>query len=284
MLLRTSLLAFAAASACLALPASAAESYDNCTGFIDSLPATIDTPGTWCLRQPLTVALTDGAAIRIDADNVTLDCNHFGVTRIAGGAGDSYGVLASGVHEAVRRCHVAGFAYGIHLNSSSTVDLLAHRVEDNTVHGSAVVGISVSGDGSVIRGNTVTDTGGPDGAIGIHAFLTVDVLDNTVERVAGQEGSSATGISVGNNQGGRVQRNRVRGISAGPYSPGATGIGIGSGSPSVRDNDVATSASGRTTGVSCGGRIVRVRGNIIKGFRTGMSGCSDAGGNDVTAP
>jgi hypothetical protein len=40
----------------LALPfasstADAAQSYDNCTGFIDALPAVITTQGTWRQRQ-----------------------------------------------------------------------------------------------------------------------------------------------------------------------------------------------------------------------------------------
>ena len=45
----TLVLALAAA----APAAQAAESYDNCTGFIDSLPATISTHGVWCLRKNL---------------------------------------------------------------------------------------------------------------------------------------------------------------------------------------------------------------------------------------
>jgi hypothetical protein len=41
---------------CLALlgytgAASAAETYDNCTGFITSLPAVITRQGTWCMNE-----------------------------------------------------------------------------------------------------------------------------------------------------------------------------------------------------------------------------------------
>ncbi|HEY0661599.1 MAG TPA: hypothetical protein VGD21_09825, partial [Lysobacter sp.] len=58
-------------------PAQAAQSYDNCTGFIDSLPATITTQGTWCLRKDLSTAMSSGNAITIATNNVTIDCNDF---------------------------------------------------------------------------------------------------------------------------------------------------------------------------------------------------------------
>src|SRR6185369_2787721 len=57
--------------------ASAAESYDNCTGFITTLPAVITTQGTWCLKQDLATAITSGNAITINTGNVTIDCNDF---------------------------------------------------------------------------------------------------------------------------------------------------------------------------------------------------------------
>ena len=47
------------------IPAVAGESYDNCVGFIDALPATITTQGTWCLRQDLDSAATSGIMIEI---------------------------------------------------------------------------------------------------------------------------------------------------------------------------------------------------------------------------
>ena len=72
-------------------PAHAAKSYDNCTGFITSLPAVITNPGTWCLNADLsTTVSTDtssGGAITIQADNVTVDCNEFRITALAGAIG-----------------------------------------------------------------------------------------------------------------------------------------------------------------------------------------------------
>ncbi len=67
-------------------PAHAAESYDNCTGFIDSVPATITTQGTWCLRKNLATNITTGNAITIATNNVTIDCNDFKIGGLAAGS------------------------------------------------------------------------------------------------------------------------------------------------------------------------------------------------------
>ena len=83
---RTALLATAFVAAGLASPAStAAESYDSCTGFIESLPATISTQGVWCLRRNLATAMTSGNAITITVNNVTIDCNDFKIGGLAAG-------------------------------------------------------------------------------------------------------------------------------------------------------------------------------------------------------
>src|SRR5688572_11518098 len=65
--------------------ADAAASYDACTGFIDTLPATIGTQGTWCLRNNLTSSLASGAAISIATNNVVLDCNGFKIGGLSAG-------------------------------------------------------------------------------------------------------------------------------------------------------------------------------------------------------
>src|SRR5262245_20959189 len=69
------------------LPAVAAESYDACAGFIDTVPTTISTQGVWCLRKDLATAVSNGAAISIEANNVTIDCNGFKLGGLAAGPG-----------------------------------------------------------------------------------------------------------------------------------------------------------------------------------------------------
>jgi len=55
----------------LVLPvlAQAAESYDNCSGYIDSLSTYIGKQGNWCLRKDLSTAITSGAAIAVNTNN-----------------------------------------------------------------------------------------------------------------------------------------------------------------------------------------------------------------------
>ena len=95
-------------------PLRAAESYDNCTGFIDSVPATIATQGVWRLRAHLGTAITTGAAINIAANNVTIDCNDFKLGGLAAtDASAAMGISASGRQNAtVRRCQLRGFFQG----------------------------------------------------------------------------------------------------------------------------------------------------------------------------
>jgi len=58
-------------------PASAAETYDICAGYIESLPATISRQGVWCLRKNLSASIGNGNAITIATNDVTIECNDF---------------------------------------------------------------------------------------------------------------------------------------------------------------------------------------------------------------
>src|SRR5688572_11895990 len=142
----------------LAVPVQtrAAESYDNCAGFIDSLPATISTQGVWCLRKDVSTAIAAGAAITVATNNVTLDCNDFKLGGLsAGTATATRGILATGRQNIrVRNCNIRGFHTGLDIEGGG------HLVEDNNLNGNLSVGLRVSGDGSIVRRNSVIDTGG----------------------------------------------------------------------------------------------------------------------------
>src|SRR5690606_19099973 len=123
-------------------PGSAAEGYDNCTGYIDSLPATIATQGTWCLRKNLDTAIAVGKAINIAAYNVTIDCNDFKVGGLAaGGESRAYGIYShNGQNITIRNCNVRGFGIGIFIDGGS-----GQLVEDNLLDGNLLAGITVDG-------------------------------------------------------------------------------------------------------------------------------------------
>ena len=267
-------------------PASAAESYDSCTNVITSLPATIATQGTWCLRGDLSTAQTSGAAILVTTNNVTIDCNGYKLGGLA--AGDN--TMTAGIYAnnrlniTVRNCNVRGFFDGVLIDGGS-----GHVVEDNRFEGNTQVGIAVQGDASVIRRNLVIASGqstspGVDNAYGISTQFAVDILDNTVSGVAAQTGSngSAYGILAGAITGTApsISGNRVRGLA--PAGTGsARGITVGSNVPAVLSDNLVY-GPGAGIGIGCVSGAGRARDNIINGFATGVSFCTSALGNDIT--
>jgi hypothetical protein len=284
----------ALALATLALPfvpsaAHAAESYDNCTGFIDSLPAVINTQGTWCLRKDVSTALSSGNAITINTNNVTIDCNDFKVGGLAAGlATQAYGIAAQERQNiAVRNCNVRGFYTGIWLQGAFGG---GHVVERNRLSGNTTVGIYVEGDGSTVEHNWVLDTGGANpgngnSILGIGGVGSVDVIDNLVAGVASANGTGqwATGIAVQNGVGASttIRGNRVRGLF-----PDGSGLGVGivsgDGFAVISDNQVEGRGHAFETAIYCNADDASIyRGNSIKGFGITTQRCVDGGGNVV---
>ena len=262
--------------------AFAAESYDNCTGFIDTLPANITTQGTWCLRKDLSTAMTSGAAITINTNNVTIDCNDFKIGGLAAGAGtEAIGIIAeSRLNVTVRRCTVRGFSTGVQVrDTGGTI------IEDNRLDSNFFTGVHVSGSDSVIRRNLIVDTGGStltEIVAGIWVFRGVHVVDNTISGVMAAPGSGGYAIGIQMFLGsGSIVGNRIRGLV--PDSGGAAyGIRLTSTARlNIRDNDVFGPGGAGSVGVGCGDTKVWIRGNVINGFAMSTSTCGNAGGNDL---
>jgi hypothetical protein len=260
-----------------------AETYHTCNGFIDSLPATITTQGTWCLRKDLGTAMTSGDAITVATNNVTIDCNRYKIGGLAAGSGTA----ARGIHAqsklniAVRNCNVRGFARGIYIIFGG-----AHLVEQNDLDSNTIEGIVVVGAGSMVRGNRVIDTGGSTANTGLTSGIRVqggvDVIDNTVNGVAAPDywsnGSAddANGIIASSNGGGSVTGNRVSSLV--PFQNGWT-YGIrssNSGRMVIRDNDLQGNG-GTGYGITCSNNQSTARDNIVSGFSTGVSFCASFG-------
>jgi hypothetical protein len=239
-----------ALAALLAAPAHGAESYDNCTGFIDSLPATISTQGTWCLRKDLSTAMTSGNAIEVKTNNVVIDCNDFKL----GGLGAGVSTLATGIaagagrqNITIRNCTVRGFQFGTYLFGDN------HIVEQSRFDLNTLIGIRTYGDGNEIRDNVVTSTGGKPAAGGAIAVVADGeagsdnrVLDNRIHGVSAElEGSNqlSAGIQV---TGGLVRGNSITGLL-----PAGTPHGIRVYRSVVRDNVVMQGGASTGWGIVC---------------------------------
>lgn len=261
----------------------AAQSYDSCDYFIDSLPAVANAQGTWCLRQDLSTAITSGSAIAVTANNVTLDCNHFKLGGLAAGPGTlTMGIASYRDNVTVRNCHVRGFRTGFSGSSTETGQL----VEDNRFQSNTAVGIDVSGTGSTVRRNLVLDTGGSTSGTVIFAGIAagggVDVLDNTVDSVtADTSDHEAVGLFVaGPGSGGVVKGNRVRNI-IGPEGAQPYAVKVFSHPNSLVGNHLAGAASAVDHGLYCVDASSRAQDNVINGYTFSLQGCGDAGGNIV---
>jgi hypothetical protein len=262
----------------LPLPARAAQSYDNCTGFVDTLPATISTQGTWCLRHDLTTAITSGNAIIIATNNVTIDCNDFKVGGVPAGTGTTTnGIYANTRFNAtVRHCNVRGFRYGIYFTNGG-----GHLIEHNRLDSNTVIAIYADSPGSTISGNRVIDNGGSTSALGnaygISVANGVDVLDNTINGVAATPdgGGNATsyGITTDTNGDASVAGNRVRGLAASGTGTTYGNWNVNSGRLIVRDNDMQGNAVAGSVGVSCTNNQATARDNVIAGFATEIVNC-----------
>jgi nitrous oxidase accessory protein NosD len=261
----------------------AAQSYDNCTGFITSLPATITTQGTWCLNADLTTAITSGNAITVAANNVTIDCNDFKLGGLAAGAAtQTVGILAyTRDNLTIRRCNIRGFQVGTYLFKGS-----GHLVEDNRFDSNTFIGVDVDSNRSIIRRNLVIATGGSSVAgpsIGIYGIGSVDVLDNTINGVtANSTNNDASGIYTSSNPDSRISGNSVRGVvkagtgtAYGIYNYNSVRIMLG-------NNQVVGDGSVGSIGLSCATAQGRTTGNVIGGFATAISGCS--GTNNEIVP
>ena len=281
---RLLLVSIAAMLAC-ASRASAAESYASCTGVVSSIPTVIGTAGTWCLKQNLSTALSSTKAITINADNVTVDCNHFALSESAGLGNTAFAIYALNRHGiTLRHCAIRGFRFGAYFIGTSSG---GHRVESNHFVGETAQAIRVEGDGSLIQANQVLDTGGSTvttSAYGIYVAGSADILDNLVDSVLAHTGSngSAYGIYTSGNVSGTIALNRVRGLVRDGTGRSFGNANASSGHVNVHDNDLLGDATASSIGLSCTNATGRAKANTIGGFGTALQKCGDGTGNTIT--
>lgn len=244
---------------------------------IDALPAVISSGGTYCFSKDLATSVGTGAAITINANNVTLDCNG----RKLGGLAAGIGTSATGVHAynranlTIRNCNIRGFMYGVALSGNAGG---GHLVEDNRLDGNTYTAVYVNGDGSTIRNNLIFSTGGGTYGYGwtqgIESHGDNSIIDNTIWGMTPiTSRNDAQGITIGNNTAGMVSGNRVSGLA------GEFNLGIRLYDSAARVRLVDNSFDASTWIVYCdadGGAVMKD--NIFSGGSVD-AGCIDAGGN-----
>jgi hypothetical protein len=253
----------------------------SCSHFIDALPASIDSSGTWCLAGNLSTSMSTGHAIDVVSDDVTLDCNGFGVASTSPSPASGEAVNVVGRRNFVmRNCNMRGFRYGVYIGDGNVATNAGHLVEDNTFSQSSYVGIHVDAASGVIRRNRVIATHADSGggaAFGIQSYGTVDVVDNTVQDVVAYDAAVA-GILVNSNLGGSVRGNRVSGLARPTGSGLMLGIRTQNNSSRVilRGNVVIGDGITPSFGIACDNVNQVAKSNSISGFETAL-GCTDNG-------
>jgi len=274
-------LAWSVAVAALALSSAARAETIYCTP-INTLPTVIGTQGIYCLKKDLATSITTGAAITINANNVTIDLNGFKLGGLGGGAGSqAKGIAATGrTNITLRNGSVRGFYAGIHLAGGGS----GHLIEDMRVEGSLQTGIFIGAAGTIIRRNVISAIGGgsDSSAYGIYiAANGVSVTDNVVDGV--HETYQAVGIMmISGSERGIIAGNEVRDFGA-VQSLTSRGIWVsGTNRMVIKDNYVVNTTAGALHGIHADGASDACIGNVVSAsFSNPIYGCDYSSGNHV---
>lgn len=251
------------AAACTAalLPDAAQAQSSDCTP-IESVPAAISSSGKYCLAGDMTLNITSGQAIRINADNVTIDCRGNSITNTAMvNNAASVGIFAtSRANLTIKNCRiVGGFTDGIRvtqpmgeLNSS-----FYHRITDNYITAWRY-GILAFGSAIEILDNTIWDVGGQ--ASGIVAGIRIggasqsqnqfQIVDRNTVVGTGSSAASAHAILSDGSIGALFRENTISGTISTAPGGRSYGILVSSGSANtVRDNHILGRGQTNETGI-----------------------------------
>jgi hypothetical protein len=237
----------------LSLPPPSRGETINCTP-ITSLPATISAQGVYCLTGNLATAITTGDAINITANNVTLDLNGWKVGgQAAGLATGVIGIFSDAANVTVKNGIVRGFRIGIELDGRGAV------VEDLLIDQNTFEGITVVGQGAIVRRNQVVDTGGSTAVPNVTVF----------------------GI-VSQGPGSLIEENLVSGLQGTGFG-GEVGIIIEGANSLARNNFVTDTAKptggGTSQGIAVlGGTSVNILSNTVTNMNTCISYASPGAG------
>lgn len=283
------------------LPAPAHAETFNCTA-IPTLPATISTPGNYCLNKDFDQTYgIDSYALRLYGPDIVLDCNGHRI-RTSNASNTQVGIYStpnpSGV--TIRNCTVDGFQTGIFLQGTDNTGSTGNRIVNNIVMHSRQIGVYVIGSNNLIEGNQVSQNLGNVNGIATGIFIyssdhqgSGDIIrDNLISDFKPQLGGQpTTGMEIDNLQGAIVTGNTISGLYAytGTYvvgirsgdAPGSnfSGNSILTPPPAAAPYDGSFSfgiwASASTTDLS----TLICSDNVVGHFGNNISGCGVITGN-----
>jgi hypothetical protein len=270
--------------AVLAMPADslASRAAPPCTGYIDAVPAVVSSRGRWCLRKNLGTAMSSGAAVTIAANDVTIDCDRYGINGLSGGdASTATGIQAIGrAGVRVERCLTRGFRTGVGLSGSRLI------VVDNFVDQAKRIGIDITGDSSELRDNTINDIGGnnvPTSAVyGMRVAGTVDVVDNRVINLRHRLNdpyAAGIGVQVNGNPGGLIRGNVLLGQPA-EYGASSYGIRLATSAGAIVHGNYVDKFD---RGVACDSTSIVVADNALHDVAEPAPGCTVDGSTQIAA-
>lgn len=164
-----------------------------------TVPAVLSSPGTYCLESHQTYPGTNGAAVTVTADFVTVDLGGLSIVGTGGSSATSTGVYAAGRRGlTVQNGTLSGFLFGAYINSGS----VAATVRDVIFVDNWYIGAWVDGPGAAIIGCRVVNTGGAllpgyTRPLAIKAGgLGLRVVGNTVAGMILPAGGEVVGLAI----------------------------------------------------------------------------------------
>lgn len=261
--------------------AAGADVITDCTRVIRFLPVTINNPGIYCLESNASTSITTGAAITVNANDVTIDFKGHKIDGSAAGAGTlTLGVSAVNRRGlTVRNGRIRGFFFGVQTSGAGTV------IEDLSLDSNTYGGISCDGSACTVRRNNIWNSGGAslpppgvDAAYGIANYSDGgQTYDNTVSSFLNVTNQGPIGIQVGGGVGSIVRNNRV----IGPDSTHGYGISVANLGSAVliSGNEVVSFKNGIDGGINPP-TACRATSNRLFNVGTHLLVCADAGDNN----
>jgi parallel beta-helix repeat protein len=182
---------------------------------ISSVPYTISEPGLYYLTKNLAYSGTTGAAITVEANDVTIDLMGFALSGAGASSGTNYGIYMNGRRNVeIRNGTVRDFGY--HGIGETAVAGKDHVVINIRAISNGWDGIRLNGYGNLVQGCTASENGayavGSAWGAGIGVGDGSSIIDNTVYHNIHSGIFVGTGCTVNRNT---AYNNQMDGIELG---------------------------------------------------------------------